>query len=324
MRKFALVVGAVLGLCGSASGQDVPRAEVFGGFSYLNFDLAGAKNALGISASTVPNRLSLNGWDAAAAVNFNRWVGIEGDFSGHYKGNCAGESGLTCKNLSFLGGPRFTFRKGKITAFGHGLFGGETIAVSASAATVATLLTGVQVNGPGLSDTSISLSNKSFSLAVGGGLDYAATKRISLRVGQLDYVLSQHYQDLNLPRQNNLRVSAGVVFTLGGTREASSGGRGQTTSAPIQTAPASEAALLGVSGYATDTGFKITSVRAGSPAAQIYLSPGDTIFQIDGRDVQSSHDIEAAIAASASGTVKVTFRNHEALGAKSEREVKVR
>jgi len=115
------------------------------------------------------------------------------------------------------------------------------------------------------------------------------------------------------------------VFTFGGTRQASSGGRNQTTSVPMQTGPTSEAALLGVAGYATEAGFKVTSVRAGSPAEQIFLKPGDVIVKIDGREVHSSHDIEVAIAASASGTVKLSFLNQTALGtAQSEREVKVR
>jgi|SRR6266850_900734 len=94
---------------------------------------------------------------------------------------------------------------------------------------------------------------------------------------------------------------------------------------PTRTAPGGEAPLLGVEGYASESGFKITSVRAGSPAGQIYLKAGDVIVRIDGRDVHNSHDIEAAIAASASGTAKLSFLTQTGLGtAQSEREVKVR
>ena len=62
---------------------------------------------------------------------------------------------------------------------------------------------------------------------------------------------------------------------------------------PIESAPAGKSALLGVSGYATEAGFKITLVRAGSPAALTYLNLGESIVRIDDREVQSSHDIEA-------------------------------
>jgi len=291
MRKFALVVGAVLVLCGSAFGQEVPRAEVFGGYSYLNIDTNG-----------LSSRQSANGWEASISGNFNNWFGVEGDVAGYYKTIAGG----SVRDYSYAGGPRFNYRQlASVTIFGHALLGGDH-------------LTG--------SFAGLSASQDSFASAFGGGVQWKVAPQWAVRASG-DYVLTHHNifgSAGSSFTQSNFRASVGIVYVFGGRREASSGGRNQTTNVPIQTGPASEAALLGVSGYATDTGFKITSVRAGSPAAQIYLSPGDTIFQIDGRDVQSSHDIEAAIAASASGTVKVTFRNHEALGAKSEREVKVR
>jgi len=291
MRKFALVVGAVLGLCGSAFGQDVPRAEVFGGYSYLNIDTNG-----------LSSRQSANGWEAAISGNFNNWFGVEGDVAGYYKTI----AGVSVRDYSYAGGPRCNYRQlPSVTIFGHALLGGDH-------------LTG--------SFAGLSASQDSFASAFGGGVQWRVAPQWAVRASG-DYVLTHHNifgSAGSSFTQSNFRASVGIVYVFGGRREASSGGRNQTTNVPIQTGPASEAALLVVAGYATDIGFKITSVRAGSPAAQIYLSPGDTIFQIDGRDVQNSHDIEAAITTSASGTVKITFRNHEALGAKSEREVKVR
>ena len=98
---------------------------------------------------------------------------------------------------------------------------------------------------------------------------------------------------------------------------------------PAQTGQAQaggEGALLGVTGYLNEVGFKITSVRADSPAAQISLNPGDIISNIDGREVHSSRDIESAIAASTSGTIKVScLIQTTAVGmVHVEREVKVR
>lgn len=120
-------------------------------------------------------------------------------------------------------------------------------------------------------------------------------------------------------------ASVDVAHMTAGARDGHSGARNQATSTSLQTESIGEAALLGVSGYATESGLKITSVRAGSPAAQSYLSPGDTILKIDGRDIHSSHDIEVAVAASTSGTVKVILMNQTRMGSfQSEREVKVR
>ena len=273
--------------------------EVFGGYSYLSGDVS-ALQQLGLSG--VGDRLSLNGWDASANINFNRWVGVEADLSGHYKGDCEGLSGLTCKDLAFMGGPRFTYRIGKITAFGHGLFGDDTLSASTN-----------------VSDVSVSASNTSFALATGGGVDYAVTNRISVRLGQADYFLTRHFNDIGAPNQNNFRVSAGIVFTFGGTREVvSRPARRKAGPSPAS----SEAAPLGVFGNAGDNGFAVTSVRAGSAAAQAGIEPGDIVTAIDARPVHTSGDIESAIATSQTGTIRVSFLVKGAW--LTEKDVKVR
>jgi hypothetical protein len=286
--KVTLTMLVMLFCASSVWCQEVPKAELFGGYSYLNFDAKGPSGGL-------LDRQSLHGWGASAAFSLNRWVGIEGDFSGHYIGDCFGVSGLTCKHLSFMGGPRFTFRRDRITAFAHGLFGAD--------------------NGS-LSISHISTSDTPFALAAGGGLDY------SVRFGQVDYFMTRHLNDLGLAHQNNIRVSAGIVFRFGGDGETSTRIPHERPGLSARTASSSEAVLLGVAGYETDDGLKVTSVRAGSPAAQIGIKLGDSVSRIDGRQVHSGHDIEAAIAANASGTVRVSYLIQGTW--LTEREIKVR
>lgn len=305
MLKCAVAIGLMLGLCSFAHAQDVPRVEVFGGYSYQNFDVS-ALSPLGLPG--VGDRLGLNGWDASADVNFNRWIGVEADLGGHYKGDCEGVSGLTCKNLSFMGGPRFTYRIGKITAFAHGLFGGDTASASINVSNLAA----------GAPDVSASLSNTSFALAAGGGVDYAVTDRISVRLGQADYFLTRHLNDIGVANQNNLRISAGIVFTFGGTREVAS----RAPRRKAESSAVSEAPLLGVFGYAGDNGFAVTSVREGSPAAQAGVNPDDIVTAIDARPVHSGGDIESAIATSQTGTVRISFLIKGAW--LTEKDVKVR
>lgn len=194
MMKFLSALGILLCLCSPALGQEVPRVEVFAGYSYLNFDL---------KANTTPtdgalNRESFNGWEASATVSLNRWFGLEGDLSGHYKGSALGASGLICNDFSFMGGPRFAYRKGNSTIFTHVLFGGDHGSGT--------------VLYPG---GSFSPSDTSFAMAAGGGFDYAVRKHISIRIGQVDYFMTRHFLT-PLATQNNIRVSAGVVFTFGG------------------------------------------------------------------------------------------------------------
>jgi len=163
--------------------SDVPLAEFFGGYSYLNADWEG-----------LASRSGIHGWNASGAFNVNRWLGVEADVSGHYTRNCLGAVGLNCTTLSFMGGPKITYRDGRIVAFGHGLFGVGNLSASL-------------VGG--------SLSWRELAWAAGGGVEYAATELISIRLGQVDYLRTQFLQSLGGTYQNNIRVSAGVVFKLG-------------------------------------------------------------------------------------------------------------
>ena len=80
------------------------RAEVFGGYTYLSVDAI--------------RRFGFNGWQTASIINVNRWVGVEGNFSGTY--------GLKTEDYLLVGGPRFTFRQ----FFAHALVGANGLPMS--------------------------------------------------------------------------------------------------------------------------------------------------------------------------------------------------
>lgn len=111
MRKVGLVLILTALLAVPAMGQDeYPKAEVFGGFSYLNLDALGTReNALGFQASV--------------AGNFHKNIGIVGDFGGQYKSI----EGVTAHAYEYLFGPQFNYRTEKSNAFFHGLFGGASV-----------------------------------------------------------------------------------------------------------------------------------------------------------------------------------------------------
>ena len=285
MHKFVFALAAVLCLCGSAFAQDTPSVEIFGGYSYLNLD-----------TNNLSPRQSANGWEASASGNINRWLAVEGDFAGYYKtyGVDLTSFGLGTFNVnvhdySFLGGPRINVRP----VFFHVLVGGDKLTGSA---------------------LGFSASQTGFASAFGGGVQWKVAPHIAVR-GSADYAFTRH-NIFGGPSftQNNIRASVGIVYTFGGTgqgrldrRNQASRALGQRASTePVQTGSTGEAASLGVFGYESEYGFKITSVRAGSPAAQIYLNPGDIILKIDGREVHNSRDVESAIAASTSGTIRVS------------------
>lgn len=81
-KRLFLVVGLSMALAIAARAQDVPKTEVFGGYSYGNF---------GPNGPGFP-RTNLNGWNASLTVNLNRWFGFVSDSSGHC-GNFSGNLG---------------------------------------------------------------------------------------------------------------------------------------------------------------------------------------------------------------------------------------
>ena len=85
--------------------EAAPKAELFGGFSYLRANPGGG----------LPGTNAI-GWNASLNWNWNRWFGVKADFDGHYC--CAGQ-----KVHNFMFGPQFSYRRSKATFFVHGLGG---------------------------------------------------------------------------------------------------------------------------------------------------------------------------------------------------------
>lgn len=196
MQRLPLLCAVCVLLMAAAMAQEIPRAEMFGGYQYGN--LAATPTALGGLVGI--QRASLNGWNASGTVNVNRWLGGVADFGGIYGSPTAGAP-FACPvnnpgcgtfkfvthDLTFLFGPQLSYRRTKVTPFAHALFGAARITGHAQ-------------------DASISGTNTSFAMAVGGGMDYNLTLRFAVRA-QSDYLRTSF---LNTT-QNNLRVATGFV-----------------------------------------------------------------------------------------------------------------
>jgi Outer membrane protein beta-barrel domain len=203
MRKLHMIFMALLALGLRAQAQETPRAEVFTGYSFLS-----AQFPLSTDPAAGETRGSMNGWNFSAAVNANRWFGVVGGFGGYYNSptqgdlfkpancvNCTGGVSATVHNIyTFTAGPQISMREENLTAFVHVLLGG--------AHTRADLVSNVT--------PSASISATTFALMVGGGVDIGFSPRFALRI-QPDYFKSSILDR----RQNNVRVSAGIVFRFG-------------------------------------------------------------------------------------------------------------
>lgn len=177
MRKFVCLFCWVLILTISGVAQDSPKVEVFGGYSYVHSSFAGTG-------------LNFNGGSGSIAFNVVPVFGLVGDF-GVYHNNT---SGVSTNNFTYLFGPKFAYRGNeRVTPYFHVLLGG--VHAHSSFGT-------------------ISDSSNAFALAIGGGLDAKVAPHIAIRVAQIDYLLTKLPDDKD-DRQNNVRVSAGIVFRWG-------------------------------------------------------------------------------------------------------------
>jgi hypothetical protein len=202
------------------SAQDFPKAEAFGGYSYLHVDTQG------VSGSSLTNQCNIafggacpvtfqihpgfNGWSIALQANLNRWFGVKAQIAGQH-GNIITikvNSTLPIPAISipkqhvydFLFGPVVSHRSEKYTAFVHGLVGAQHVGISENIAV------------GGIGGFSAATSETDFAFALGGGLDLRASHHFAIRVAQFDYELV----NTSGKHQNDFRYSGGIVFGFGG------------------------------------------------------------------------------------------------------------
>lgn len=193
--RRGLVYWAVLLLsAATAYGQGLGRSEVSLGYSLVR-------------ANTPPGQcgcFNMNGLSGEFATGLGRGFSVVADLGGYHQGNVAG-SGLSLWVVDYLFGPRISYRRSKHwTPFAQFLVGG--------AHGSGTLYGGSATSLSGTSYTSGSANG--FSLSTGGGLDWNATRHVSVRLFQLEY-LNTRLPNSSNNVQNNLRFTAGVVFHFG-------------------------------------------------------------------------------------------------------------
>jgi len=309
MKKLVHFVLPVLFLLGSASAQNLPAIDVFGGYSYLSLNIP-AETGTGTTAQ----RLAMNGWDLSASVGIFHRLAVEGDISGHSLGNCLTNT-FNCTNLSYMGGARFNFRdrSSKLTGFVHVLGGRDN-------ATLA------------LPNNSSSQTDTSVALAGGGGVDYWLFRHIGVQLGPVDYFYTRHLNTFGVPSQNSFRASAGVVFRFGGDLFAGEpkaqpapsesqpepkskrGAASQTSAGGVQQPAQLPVSIPGRGMPITSLGVvvapqefdgaKIVEIVSGGVAEMASLKAGDLIKSVDGKAVRTPMELAAELS-DKSGKVRI-------------------
>ena len=188
LRKTWAVAFILLILSALGRGQVIPKSgNAFFGYSYSG----------GQVFNPGPISIHMNGWEGSAEGKFLPWLGGVADLDWHYGGasvTCSAV-GPNCPSLRFrlngsrhslLFGPRASTDFGKCTFFAQFLLGVTFQTVAAG---------------------TTSTSDRSFSDAIGGGVDYKLLQSVAWR-GQVDWLQTRLFGG----NQSDVRFSTGIVF----------------------------------------------------------------------------------------------------------------
>jgi hypothetical protein len=165
-------------------GRRVPKYELAGGYSYVNFHPGDAFNSWNSQGGT-----------GSFTYNASRWLGLTAEFGNYGFTRKVGTNNPQGGFFTYLFGPRLNLRRDYFVPFVEFLVGG--------------FHAGQEVTGA--SDQS------SFALATGGGVDIVFNKNWAWRFAQIDYLMT-NASGPNLganARQNNLRLGTGLVLRWG-------------------------------------------------------------------------------------------------------------
>jgi hypothetical protein len=165
MRKPGLLIGILFLASLSAMAQKI---DAFVGYSYVNFDAGGTTTGF-------------NGGVGSVAYNFTKHIGAVGEVAGYH----TSPAGVDVTAITYLFGPKVSFKFGPLVPFGQVLFGG------------------IHASGGGVSEDD-------FAAAFGGGVDLKVSHHFAVRLGQLEDL----YTQVGGGTQNSFRYSGGVVFRL--------------------------------------------------------------------------------------------------------------
>lgn len=177
MRKSAVAILFVLAASFSMFAQKPSdKLDVFGGYSYVRFNPGQGADAI-----------NQNGWESEATYRMTPMFGLTADVNGSYKS----QAGANNHIYTYMFGPEVKMAKQNGALFVHGLFGFAHDSVSAN-----------------ILGTNVSVSDNAFASAFGGGYDWNASKSVSIRVFQADYLVTR----FGSATQNNIRLAFGVTF----------------------------------------------------------------------------------------------------------------
>ena len=207
-----ILIGTMIFACASiaAAQSDYKKFEFFGGYSHNRVDTGIGDDDPSVQ-DIFDEREGFNGFEISATGNLTRFIGLKGDFSGHFKSRTFPIPGIPSASVdidtrlfNFLGGVQIkdNSNEGTFKPFVHALAGVAHARARLEFNDVACVAI---VPSPCANSTE---SETGFAAAFGGGLDIRASDRISIRAIQVDYNPTRLFDST----QHNFRIGVGIVF----------------------------------------------------------------------------------------------------------------
>ena len=210
-----ILIGTLIIACASiaAAQTDYKKFEFFAGYSHNRID-TGIGDDDPELADIISEREGFNGFEVSATGNFTRYLGIKGDFSGHFKtrnfdfgafGSPNARIDVESRVFNFLGGVQIkdNSSEGTFKPFAHALVG---VAHARNSFDFNADVCAAVFPSPCPADSTF--SETGFAAAIGGGIDIKASDRISIRAIQIDYTPTRLFDST----QHNFRFGVGIVF----------------------------------------------------------------------------------------------------------------
>jgi opacity protein-like surface antigen len=194
----------------STSADEFPKFEIFAGYSGLGEN----PKPIPFNGIFVPHGYASHaGLETSLIRNFNRHVGLKADFSAHFNDENGPGNVVICNPACTTANQTIQFR----TRVYNFLVGPELKARNRTPFTPFVYALGGLAHTHARFDTPgptfnllLRKSTNDFAMALGGGLDLRATKRISIR-GSMDYN-PIFIGDSSGGRRNLVRLSLGILF----------------------------------------------------------------------------------------------------------------
>jgi opacity protein-like surface antigen len=205
-----LMCAGVVALAQGAPTDEYPKFEIFAGYSALGEN----EKPISFNSIVVPHGYAAGiGVETSLIWNFNRHLGLKADFSAHGNDETGPGNVIVCtptcttanqtinfrtRVYNFLAGPELKARN-------HTRFTPFVYALGRLGHTNARF----ETPGPTF-NLLLRKSTNDFAMALGGGLDLRATKRVSIR-GSMDYN-PIFIGDSSGGTRNLVRLSLGILF----------------------------------------------------------------------------------------------------------------